>query len=169
MFKKAVLLSIGLLCTQAASAKVTALSNLFPDVCRQQLMTSVDDYPVVMVYRSDEPDQDELMKRYEELSDEYAISHPTRKFFKFDMAENNYNWQAYTACTQQQGIIGTPSMMTFFKFRVEAAGKKYIYMWGPLRLEAGDLSREDMVRVVEMTSQQQAWFAKAFASQVKLR
>lgn len=161
--KKFMLLGLTILFSQTSIAQVVALDALNPDNCRQQLMSVEDDYPVVVVYRSDLPEQDQMMATYEKLSEEYAQEHPTRTFFKFDMADY-YNWQAYTACTQQQGYIGTPSAMIFAKFHDPLT--RSIYMWGPIRMDSGaDMTREDLIKIAEISRTKKAAIAKAFAAE----
>ena len=70
--KKLLLLGLSVLFSQASMAEVVKLDHLNPDNCRQQLMSVEDDYPVVVVYRSDLPEQDQMMATYEKLSEEYA-------------------------------------------------------------------------------------------------
>lgn len=161
--KKLLLLGLSVLFSQASMAEVVKLDHLNPDNCRQQLMSVEDDYPVVVVYRSDLPEQDQMMATYEKLSEEYAQEHPTRIFFKFDVADY-YNWQAYTACTQQQGYVGTPSAMIFAKFHDPLT--RSIYMWGPIRMDSGsDMTREDLIKIAEISRTKKTALQKAFVAQ----
>ncbi|MFC3907494.1 hypothetical protein ACFORL_00185 [Legionella dresdenensis] len=141
MFKK---LALGLLATAISgysNAGIIELDAFDPDHCRQQILQSSDDLPVIAAYTSEignESESEAFMDKFELLAKE----HPERTFFKWD-ANRDVQHTTQALCMQQLGFFMQPSIMLLAVVKYGTNGQAI--MTSPLRLQwAGEMTITDM-------------------------
>src|SRR5687767_10412269 len=107
MFKKFGLCLFAAAISGYAYADIIELDAVSPDRCRQQILDSKDQVPVIAAYTSNPNDSSvSFMKKFETLAKE----HPERTFFKWD-AKKDMLHLTQTLCMQQLGLMVQPSIM----------------------------------------------------------
>ena len=95
-----------LLLSSYACAEIIDLDAMNADVCRQQILKSTDDAPVIAIYSSTWNDgSPEFIKNLEQLAKE----NPSRTFFKWDASEDLMH-TTQSLCLQQLGFLIFPSL-----------------------------------------------------------
>lgn len=126
-------------------ANVIELDAFNPDHCRQQILQSTDEMPVIAAYMTGNSDSDAFMQKFETL----AKTHPERTFYKWDSKKD---WQHATQslCLQQLGIFIQPSIMLVAV--VKDANNGQVIMSSPLRLEwAGEMTMPEMTKFIDIS------------------
>jgi hypothetical protein len=106
IFKKLGSSLLAVLVSSYAYADVIELDALNADVCRQQILKSTDDAPVIAIYSSTWNEGSiEFIKNIEQL----AKTNPKRTFFTWDASEDKMH-TTQALCLQQLGLLIYPSM-----------------------------------------------------------
>src|SRR5689334_17349113 len=97
-FKKLSLFLFAVAISSYTYADIIELDAINPDHCRQQILQSTDDLPIIAAYTSNQSDGNSklFLKKFELL----AKAHPERTFFKWD-AEKDVAHLTQTLCLQQ--------------------------------------------------------------------
>lgn len=123
-----------------AYADIIELDAFNPDHCRQQLLQSTDDLPVVATYTTDDTDSERFMRRFERLAKE----HPERTFFKWD-AKKDLLHGTQTICLQQLGFFVQPNIILLGIIKDDNSDSGKTIMTSPLRLQwSGFMSQIEM-------------------------
>ncbi|HEX4044250.1 MAG TPA: hypothetical protein VHZ76_01110 [Gammaproteobacteria bacterium] len=141
-----------------AYADIIELDAVNPDHCRQQILQSTDNLPIIAAYTSNQYDDNSklFMEKFELL----AKAHPERTFFKWD-AEKDVGHLTQSICLQQLGLLTPPTMMLLGVFKDDNSDQ--MFMSSPLRLEwAGQITREEMNKFIDVSDPN---IKKAFLSQ----
>lgn len=94
------------LISSIAYADVIDLDAKNPDVCRQQILNSTDDAPIIALYSSTwNEGSPEFINNIEQV----AKANPKRTFFKWDASEDVMHL-SQSLCLQQLGMVIYPSM-----------------------------------------------------------
>ncbi len=143
MFKKIALCLCAVAISSYTYADVIELDAFNPDHCRQQILNSADDIPVIAAYTSDNQDSELFMKKFELLAKE----HPERTFFKWDSKKDVLH-TTQTLCLQQLGFSIQPNIILLGV--VKDAGDAI--MTSPLRLYwAGEMTTVEMNKFIDVS------------------
>jgi len=144
MFKKFALCVFAAAISSYAYADIIELDAFNPDHCRQQILKSTDELPIIAAYTSDNNDES-FVKQFELL----AKAHPERTFFKWD-AKNDLLHLSQTLCLQQLGLFVQPSMILLAVFKDDNSGE--MFMSSPLRLSwAGEMTMAEMNKFIDVS------------------
>lgn len=159
VFKKFALCLFATAISSYAYADIIELDAFNPDHCRQQILKSTDDLPVIAAYTSGNSDSESFMKKFELLAKE----HPERTFFKWD-AKQDVQHVTQTLCLQQLGFSIQPNIILLGV--VKDAGERIErLMTSPLRLAwAGEMTKAEMNKFIDVSD---SGMKKAFLSQEK--
>lgn len=129
-----------------AYADVIELDALNPDHCRQQILKSVDELPVIAAYTNNPNDSSvDFMTKYEAL----AKKHPERTFYKWNIDKDALHLTR-TLCIQQLGVPVVPSIIMLGIFKDDNTGETY--MSSPLRTSwAGEMTMSEMYRFIDVS------------------
>ena len=147
MFNKFVLCLFAAAISSYAYADVIELDAINPDHCRQQILQSTDDLPVIAAYTSNQYDNNSklFMNKFELL----AKAHPERTFFKWD-AEKDAVHLTQSLCLQQLGLSVTPNIILLGVFKDDNSGQ--MFMSSPLRLEwAAQMTIAEMNKFIDVS------------------
>lgn len=147
VFKKFVLCAFVAAMASYAYADVIELDAFNPDHCRQQILKSTDELPVIAAYTSDSNDGNSqvFMKKFEVL----AKAHPERTFFKWD-AKKDVQHATQTLCLQQLGFFVQPNIILLAVVKDDASGEAI--MSSPLRLGwAGEMTMAEMNKFIDVS------------------
>lgn len=147
MFKKFALFLLAAAISSYTYADIIELDAFNPDHCRQQILQSTDDLPVIAAYTSNQYDDNSklFMKKFELL----AKAHPERTFFKWD-AEKDVGHLTQSLCLQQLGIFSPPNIILLGVFKDDNSGQ--MFMSSPLRLEwAGQMTIAEMNKFIDVS------------------
>lgn len=122
-FKVFFLLGLSIVFNQAVFSKVIDLDTFNPDQCRQQLLHSVDSFPIVLTYFPECPYAKKFMPIYEAVAKE----HPERTFFRYNFNENAVSNQNLAICLQQLGGAFSPVMRVIPIYRDGSTGTSYLF------------------------------------------
>ncbi len=146
MFKKFSLIMLATVISSNTYAEIIELDAINPDHCRQQLLKSTDELPVIAAYTSNPNDGNSklFMKKFELL----AKGHPDRTFFKWD-AKKDLGHVTQSLCLQQLGFFVPPNIMLVGIVKDKNIGT---IMTTPLRLQwAGQMKTEDMNSFIDVS------------------
>jgi hypothetical protein len=137
-------IGIAVLCSYV-HAEIIELDTYNPDHCRQQILSSNDNAPVVLAYFEDcEPAKQFIKNVYEPVAKE----HPDRAFFKFNADPNASDWQAYSQCLQLLGHVGSPTAMLYYK--AYDIGSHQSLLFGPVRAGgSGYMTKEEFLKMID--------------------
>lgn len=146
-FKKFALCIVAATISSLSYASIIELDALNPDTCRQQILKSTDEAPIIAAYKSDNLDGNskEFMKKFELL----AKQHPERTFFKWDVRKD---WAHTTQllCIQQVGFSIQPNIILLGVVKDEESGS--VFMTSPLRLTwAGQMTLTEMNKFIDIS------------------
>lgn len=161
MFKKFALCLFAAIISSYAYADIIELDAFNPDHCRQQILQSADELPVIATYTSNSYDDNskEFMKKFNLLAKE----HPERTFFKWD-AEKDTGNLTQSLCLQQLGLFVQPNIILLGVIKDHNIGQPV--MSSPLRLEwAGQMTIAEMNRFIDVSDPN---MKKSVVSQKKL-
>jgi hypothetical protein len=145
VFKKFALCLFAAAISSYAYADVIELDAFNPDHCRQQILKSTDDLPVVAAYTSNNKDSESFMKKFELLAKE----HPERTFFKWD-AKKDVQHVTQTLCVQQLGFLVQPNIILLGVVKDDNIGEAM--MTSPLRLAwAGAMTTAEMSKFIDVS------------------
>jgi len=146
IYKKLSLCLFAAAISSSVFADIIELDPFNPDRCRQQILKSADELPVIATYNmKDYPDSESFMEKFELLAKE----HPEKTFFKWD-AQKDIQHVTQTLCLQQLGFLIQPNMILLAVAKVEETGEKI--MSSPLRLSwAGEMSLAEMNKFVDVS------------------
>jgi hypothetical protein len=147
MLKKFALCIFAAAISSYAYADIIELDALNPDHCRQQILHSTDNLPVIAAYTSNEYDGNSklFMKKFEHL----AKTHPERTFFKWDV-EKDVIHLTQSFCLQQLGFFVPPNMLLIGVFKDDNNGQ--MFMSSPLRLQwAGEMTIAEMNKFIDVS------------------
>lgn len=125
-----------------ACAEVIELDAYNPDHCRQQLLNSTDELPIIATYNSEDKhgNSGQFMKKFELLAQE----HPERTFFQWDVSEDRLHI-TQSLCMQQLGFVMQPNIMLL------AVMNDFEFMTSPLRVQwAGEMTPEEMNKFIDV-------------------
>lgn len=141
-FKKIALCLLATAISSYTYADIIELDAANPDNCRQQILKSTDELPVIATYTSNSNDGQSasFMKKFEALAKE----HPEKTFFKWD-AEKDALHLTQTLCLQQLGLAPHPSIIMLVVFTGT-------FMSSPLRLSwAGEMTMAEMNKFIDVS------------------
>ena len=147
IFKKFALCLFAVAISNYAYADVIELDAVNPDHCRQQILQSADELPIIAAYTSNQHDGNSklFMEKYEVL----AKAHPERTFFKWDI-EKDIGHLTQPLCLQQLGLFVTPSIILLSVFKDDNSNQ--MYMSTPLRLEwAAQMTIAEMHKFIDVS------------------
>src|SRR3990167_4852863 len=147
MFKKFALCLLAAVISSYAYADIIELDTFNPDQCRQQILKSTDELPIIATYTSDRGDgnSEAFMKKFEVLAQE----HPERTFFKWD-AKKDLLHITQTLCLQQLGLFVQPNIILLAVIKDDDSGKAL--MSSPLRLQwAGQMTTTEMNKFIDVS------------------
>ena len=147
MFKKFALFLFAAAISSYTYADIIELDAVNPDHCRQQILQSIDDLPVIAAYTSNQYDDNSklFMKKFELL----AKTHSERTFFKWD-AEKDVGHLTQSLCLQQLGLFVPPNIILLGVFKGDNSGQ--MFMSSPLRLEwAGQMTIAEMNKFIDVS------------------
>jgi hypothetical protein len=147
MFKKFASCVFAAVISSYAYADIIELDALNPDHCRQQILNSADNIPVIAAYlgKTTSGDSVEFMKKFELL----AKAHPERTFFKWD-ADKDMLHLTKTLCLQQLGISIQPNIMLLGVVNDKDTGKGFVT--SPFRLSwAGEMTMPEMHKFIDIS------------------
>lgn len=138
MFQKLALCLLAAGISSYTYADIIELDSFNPDHCRQQILKSADNLPVIATYIDGGKDSESFMKKFDLLAKE----HPERTFFKWD-AKKDVLHATQTLCLQQLGFSLHPSIILLAVVKDENTEKSI--MSSPLRLYwAGEMTLAEM-------------------------
>lgn len=144
MFKKMALCLIAAAISSYTFADVIELDALSPDHCRQQILNSTDETPVIAAYLSNDQDSDLFMKNFDLLAKE----HPERTFFKWDGKKDIFH-ATQSMCLQQLGIFMKPSIILLAVAKSDTT--EFSIMTSPLRLQwSGGMTMIEMNKFIQI-------------------
>jgi hypothetical protein len=147
MFKKFALCLFAAAVSSYSYANIIELDAVNPDHCRQQILQSTDDLPIIGAYTSNQYDENSklFMEKFELL----AKAHPERTFFKWD-AEKDVTHLTQSLCLQQLGLFASPNIILLGVFKDDNSNQ--MYMSSPLRLEwAGQMTVAEMNKFIDVS------------------
>lgn len=147
MFKRFALCLLATAISSYAYADIVELDAFNPDHCRQQILKSTDDLPIIASYTSDVYDgnSEEFMKKFEVL----AKAHPERTFYKWD-AKKDVQHVTQTLCLQQLGFAIQPSIIMVAVVKDKDSGQAI--MSSPVRLEwSGEMTMAEMNKFIDIS------------------
>jgi hypothetical protein len=147
IFRKFALLLFSAAISSHTYANIIELDAINPDHCRQQILQSTDDLPIIAAFTSNQYDENSklFMEKFELL----AKTHPERTFFKWD-AEKDVVHLTQSLCLQQLGLFGQPNIILLGVFKDDNSGQ--IFMSSPLRLEwAGQMTITEMNKFIDVS------------------
>lgn len=147
LFKKLTLCLFATVISSYAYADIVELDAFNPDRCRQQILKSADELPVIATYSSDKHDgnSEMFMKKFELLAKE----HPERTFFKWD-AKKDVLHATQTLCLQQLGLTIQPNILLLGV--VKDLNTDKAFMTSPLRLYwAGEMTMVEMNKFIDVS------------------
>lgn len=146
VFKKIALCMLTAFSTSYAYADVIELDASNPDHCRQQILNSTDDLPIIAAYKNNPNDSSvNFMQKFEAL----AKQHPERTFYKWN-ADNDELHLTLTLCIQQIGVPVVPSIMMLGVFTDDYNAEKY--MSSPLRMSwAGEMTTLELNKFIDVS------------------
>lgn len=147
MFKRMTLCLLAAAISSYAYADIIELDAVNPDHCRQQILQTTDDLPVIVAYSSNQYDENSklFMKKFELL----AKAHPERTFFKWD-AKKDVGHLTQSLCLQQLGLFTQPNMILLGVFKDDNNGQTF--MSSPFRLTwAGQMTAEEMNKFIDVS------------------
>lgn len=140
MFQKIALCLCAVAISSYTYADVIELDAFNPDHCRQQILNSTDDIPVIATYTSGNQDSELFMKKFELLAKE----HPERTFFKWD-SKMDVQHITQTLCLQQLGFSIQPNIILLGVVK----DAEQAIMTSPLRLYwAGEMTTAEMSKFI---------------------
>ncbi len=145
MFKKISLLLVAAAISSYTYADIIELDAVNPDHCRQQILQSTDELPVIAAYTTNPYDDNSkvFMEKFEFL----AKAHPERTFFKWD-AEKDVAHLTQSLCLQQLGLFVPPNIILVGVYKYDNNG----VMTSPLRLEwAGEMTTADLNKFIDVS------------------
>ena len=144
MLRKSLFCLLSVTISGYACANIVELDAFNPDHCRQQILKSADELPVIASYESGRRDSESFMNKFELLAKE----HPERTFFKWDATKDGYH-ATQTLCLQQLGFTMQPSIILLAVVKYENSEKPI--MSSPLRLYwAGEMSLLEMNAFIDV-------------------
>jgi len=147
MFKKIALCLFATIISSYSYANIVELDAVNPDHCRQQILKSTDNLPVIAAYTSNPNDGNSkpFLEKFEIL----AKTNPEKTFFKWD-AEKDVMSLTQTLCLQQLGIFASPSIILLAVFKDDNTGETF--MSSPLRLSwAGEMTLTEMNKFINVS------------------
>ena len=146
-FKKIALCLFATIISSYSYANIVELDAVNPDHCRQQILRSTDNLPVIAAYTSNSNDRNSkpFLEKFEIL----AKTNPEKTFFKWD-AEKDVMSLTQTLCLQQLGIFASPSIILLAVFKDDNTGETF--MSSPLRLSwAGEMTLTEMNKFINVS------------------
>lgn len=129
-----------------AYADIIELDASNTDHCRQQILHSTDELPVIASYDMNQfPDSESFMNKFEML----AKQHPEKTFFKWN-AEKDVMHTTQSLCLQQLGLTAQPNLIMVGVFKNDDTGA--VFMTSPLRLSwAGEMTIAEMNKFIDIS------------------
>lgn len=130
-----------------AFADIIELDTFNPDHCRQQILQSKDELPVIASYSTYKYDDNSkmFMKEFKK----FANSHPEKTFFTWD-AEKDALHLTQTLCLQQLGLIAQPNIVMLGVFKADDSGPSF--MSAPFRSSwAGNMTVMEMNKFIDVS------------------
>lgn len=128
-------------------ADIVELDAVNPDHCRQQILQSQDELPVIAMFTNNQ--YDEPSKLFMEKFELLAKTHPERKFFKWN-AEKDVLHLTQSLCLQQLGLFAPPNIVLLGVFKDDNSGQ--MFMSAPLRLEwAGQMTIAELNKFIDVS------------------
>lgn len=149
IFRKFTLFLLTAAISSYTYAGIIELDAINPDHCRQQILQSTDDLPVIGAFTSNQYDENSklFMEKFELL----AKAHPERTFFKWD-AEKDVGHLTQSLCLQQLGLFVPPNIILLGVFKDDNSHQTF--MSSPLRLEwAGQMTVAEMNKFIDVSDQ----------------
>lgn len=147
IFRKFALFLLSVAISNYSYANIIELDAANPDHCRQQILQSTDEVPVIAAYSSNQYDETSklFMKKFEILAKE----HPERTFFKWD-AEKDVLHLSQSLCLQQLGLSISPKIILLAVFKDDRSGQ--MFMSSPMRLEwAGQMTMAEINKFIDVS------------------
>lgn len=142
--KKISLLVWAALFSNFTYAEIIELDAYNSDHCRQQLLKSTDELPVIAIYGDFYEDSESFLKKFEEL----AKQHPERDFFKWNQDEDVFH-TSQSLCLQQLGVIMPASLMMMGVMTDDNSNSSFMVN---LRSDwAGQMTLEDMNKFIDVS------------------
>lgn len=147
IFRKFTLFLLTAAISSYTYAGIIELDAINPDHCRQQILQSTDDLPVIAAFTSNQYDENSklFMEKFELL----VKAHPERTFFKWD-AEKDVGHLTQSLCLQQLGLFVSPNIILLGVFKDDNSDQ--MFMSSPLRLEwAGQMTIVEMNKFIDVS------------------
>lgn len=146
IFKRFALCLFAAAISSYAYADIIELDALNPDHCRQQILNSTDELPVIATTGDRfSGNSKSFMENFELL----AKAHPEKTFFKWD-AQKDLLHLTQTLCLQQLGYTAFPSIILLGVFKDDNMGETF--MSSPLRQSwAGAMTMAEMNKFIDIS------------------
>lgn len=130
-----------------AYADIIELDAINPDHCRQQILQSPDNLPIIAAYSSNQ--YDDNSKLFMQKFDRLAKEHPERTFYKWD-AEKDTGHLTQSLCLQQLGLFVQPNIILLGVVKDDNSNQAF--MSSPLRLNwSGQMNITDMNKFIDVS------------------
>lgn len=162
MIKKIILFILLTFCyCQLAMGEVIELSNTNSLQCRQQLVTGMNQFPVVFVYMKGCSWADKVRPIYEQVTKET----PYRNFYAFNFSslknkENNALYMRTAMECLGFAPFRSPFLTIYHVLFTSSPAKYSGYVYGVYKLGLnGDANKEDILRFIQLSNHVNATYA----------
>jgi len=128
-----------------AYSEVIDLNHYSADICRQQILHSPDEYPIIMTYFHD----CEFAKKFMPVYEAVAKDHPERTFYRFDY-QGEWGQIILSQCLDQLGGAFSPQLRVVYLAKDPETGM--VLRTPPLKMDgSGYWTKEDVVKFIDVS------------------
>lgn len=143
--KKVILYTAVTLFASTAYADLISLDNNSPDKCRQQLTAASAQFPVVLVFDSNDNATKEFVDNFKMLT----VKFPDRNLFTLDIGSGFASVSSthfFSQCLQQNVAVASFSNPEVFVFAKSLGNNPFVF--GAIRTWVGALSMEELIKFI---------------------